>query len=375
MSPAADSLAATAVLREHLGRVLAPSTTPVCPAIDPTDEMLTYPIQVLGRSATDAVLEYFQVGNATFSLLSQVLDWLGTDWARVGSVLDFASGYGRVARFLAAAGARLTVADIVAPAVEFQRRELGVAGFLSTTQPERAPIGGPHDFISVISLFSHLPATTFTQWLQRLGAALAPGGVLLFTTHGEAAFAREGGKRLPPNGFSFHRASESKRLDTAEYGTSFVHPQYVERLVAAQKGLSLLAVVPHGLNDHQDVYVVGRDRARPATTLQLVPVPKVCIDVAERRTDGSVHAAGWALDGTGREPAPSVRLFAGAAALGAAALGQPRPDLVPVFQSARAAAGGWQIAADAGAVGDGWVTAVAEDGRGRRGFACRHLPE
>ena len=374
MTLGADPLATTTALREVLGRVLSPTRVPLCAAIAPADEMLTYPMQVLGRSATDAVLEYFQVGNATFALLTQVLDWLGTSWSKVGRVLDFASGYGRVARFLAAAGcAEVTVADILAPAVEFQQRVLGVRGFVSTTRPERAPIGGPYDFVSVISLFSHLPEATFARWLQRLGEALAPGGVLVFTTHGEAAFAREGGKVLPASGFSFHRASESSQLDTAEYGTSFVHPRYVERLLARQKVLSLLAVVPHGLNDHQDLYVVGRGRVRPPTALQLVPVPRLCIDIAERRADGRVHAAGWALDGAGREPARSVAAFVGTDDLGPASIGHRRPDLVQVFRSESAAGGGWQLDAATGGDDAAWLTVLAEDARARRGFACRRL--
>jgi SAM-dependent methyltransferase len=374
MTAGPDPLAATTTLASHLGRILSRSAEPVCPAIHPADEMLTYPMQVLGRSATEAVIEYFQVGNATFSLLTQVLEWLDTSWPRVGSVLDFASGYGRVARFVAAAGCpRVTVADILAPAVAFQQQVLGVQGFVSTTSPDRTQLGGPYDFISVISLFSHLPEATFAGWLRRLTGALAPGGTLLFTTHGPAALAREGGQPLPARGFSFHRASESSQLDTSEYGTSFVHPDYVQRLLGKLRGTSLLAMVPLGLNDHQDVYVVGRGRTRPPAPLQLAPPPRICIDAAQRHPDGSVHANGWALDGTGHQPVRSVTGYLGDHCLGGATLGLARPDLVPVFHSDRAADGGWRLDNPTATPPATWFTALAEDDRGRRGFAYRPL--
>ncbi|HEX5050787.1 MAG TPA: methyltransferase domain-containing protein [Planctomycetota bacterium] len=374
MSPGADPLAATAMLRRHLGRVLAPTSGALCTAIHPADEMLTYPMQVLGRSAHDAVLEYFQVGHATFSLLTQVLEWLSTSWPRLGNLLDFAAGYGRVARFLATSGcAQVTVSDILPGAVEFQAEVLGVRGLPSNASPDRADLRGPYEFISVISLFSHLPEATFAGWLRRLTGALAPGGTMVFTTHGELAFAREAGTGLRSNGLVFHAASESAQLDRSSYGTTFVHPDHVRRLIAGLPHASLLAMVPHGLNEHQDVYVVGRDRPAPDVPLRLSPPPKVHVDEAERRADGTLHAAGWALDGWGREPVASVRLFAAERSLGPARLGGSRPDLARVFGSARAGEGGWSSGSHEPVAPADWLTALAVDAGGRRGFACRAL--
>ena len=370
-----DPIAATAALRQHLGQIVTTSTAGICPAIHADDEMFTYPIRVLGRSAAESVVEYFQVGSATFAMLTQTLAWLGRSWPRVGRVLDFASGYGRVSRFLARAGcAQVVISDILAPAVAFQRQALGVTGFVSASRPDEVDLQGPYDFIAVISLFSHLPRPTFAGWLARLCTALAPGGAMLFTTHGEMAYAQSTKQKLAPSAFIFHRASESERLGKSEYGSTFVHPSHVQALIAKMPSISLLGFVPHGLNDHQDVFVVGRQCQTPREPLRFVPIPKVCIDVAERGSDGSLRAAGWALDGPCRAPVRAVTLFLGNQLAIAAEIGQARPDLVSVFRSERASAGGWQATARLPEPTPAWLTALAEDEQGLRGFCCRPLP-
>ena len=75
------------------------------------------------------------------------------------------------------------------------------------------------DLIYVGSLYSHLPRERFEAYLRRMFDALAPQGLLIFTTHGDAV---EPGIPKEPGGFTFVPSSESERLDTQEYGSSFV---------------------------------------------------------------------------------------------------------------------------------------------------------
>src|SRR5436305_12946128 len=70
-------------------------------AIHAGDEMLAFLAGTRGGDRDRALADYFLSGFQAAGVLRQLLDrWFGGA-ARAGSVLDFASGYGRVTRFLA----------------------------------------------------------------------------------------------------------------------------------------------------------------------------------------------------------------------------------------------------------------------------------
>ena len=76
------------------------------------------------------------------------------------------------------------------------------------------------DVIFVASLFSHLPERRFVPWLRWLYRRLAPGGVLVVSTHGPESLLP--GRALPAGGFHFETLSESRRLTGDEYGSTWV---------------------------------------------------------------------------------------------------------------------------------------------------------
>src|SRR5690606_30283758 len=114
----------------------------------------------------------------------------------------------------------LDVADVVPGSVDFLKERLRVGGFYSTHRPEDLVLPQRYEIVFVLSLFSHLPESTWGDWLQRLYAGLDVGGVLIVTTHGETS-ARVLGVTLPENGFLFVPSSESKALSGDEYGSTF----------------------------------------------------------------------------------------------------------------------------------------------------------
>ncbi|HVS02889.1 MAG TPA: class I SAM-dependent methyltransferase, partial [Thermoanaerobaculia bacterium] len=83
-----------------------------------------------------ALVDYFQSGWSLARTLRQVLAWR---WGEhlPGRVLDFACGFGRGTRYLVRLlpAETVTVADIFAEAVAFQRQLLGVRGFVSAADP------------------------------------------------------------------------------------------------------------------------------------------------------------------------------------------------------------------------------------------------
>jgi SAM-dependent methyltransferase len=99
------------------------------------------------------------------------------------SILEFASGYGRVSRHLPKVipEATLTACDIHAEAVRFIDW-LGVESILSRENPDDFNAGRAFDVVFALSFFSHIPQTTWTRRLRRLLDCTLPGGLLIFTT-------------------------------------------------------------------------------------------------------------------------------------------------------------------------------------------------
>lgn len=201
-------------------------------AISPDDDIFRF----FAHHPTSAqpLRDYLADGWRSLAELHRALDASGRSLFRQARVLEFASGHGRFTRHLAEVlppGA-LTVSDIVPGAVDFLRQHWPVDGFDSCADPARLEAPGRFDLVFVLSLFSHLPASTWTAWLQRLWDLVAPGGVLVFSTHGLRC-AEDAGLALPEDGFLFFASSESQALDGQAYGTSFTAPAWVERAIAS----------------------------------------------------------------------------------------------------------------------------------------------
>ena len=94
----------------------------------------------------------------------------------------------------------------------------------------------------VASLFSHLAFGHWSDWLQRLYSMVAPGDLLLFSTHGpyprDEIYGEHARSRMETktDGFSFLRTNEmSGRLAAEYYGSAFVEETFVEGRVAAHR--------------------------------------------------------------------------------------------------------------------------------------------
>ena len=166
----------------------------------------------LGDSLGDydmAQVEYFRTGMAIADAHAQILRSRFRDLAAI-SLLDFASGYGRVTRFYRSLlePSRICVADLQEDAVDFQRRTLGVEGFVSRVDPNDLAVARRFDAVFATSLFTHLPAGLFEAWLQFLLRLLRPGGILVFSTLDRAL--HDGGAPPGDPAFHFERRSESR---------------------------------------------------------------------------------------------------------------------------------------------------------------------
>jgi len=212
------------------------------------------------HSSRNPLRDYLADGWRTLSELMVLLEAVEQPLLKTRSMLEFASGHGRFTRHLVKTlgAARVVVSDVVPSAVEFSRGTFGVDGFLSASVPENVQWPARYDLVFVLSLFSHLPKSTWSRWLKVLYESVAPGGLLVFSTHGTKA-ADFDHVTLDEEGFFFAASSESTAIDEQEYGTAFTSEAFVLKRIAETMGADkLVHKAPVHFWNHQDAYVLRK---------------------------------------------------------------------------------------------------------------------
>ncbi|HXO29545.1 MAG TPA: class I SAM-dependent methyltransferase [Thermoanaerobaculia bacterium] len=305
------------------------------------DEMLHFFLYTQRYPFEQALAAYFDSGRQIWKTVRQILSWRFGSPRACSRFLDFASGYGRLTRHIVAELPKesVWVSDIYAEAVAFQERTFGVKGIVSASDPQDLRFETSFDCILVSSLFTHLPAVRFSGWLRRLGAALTPGGMLLFSVH-DLSLRREGPP--PASGIAFSPQSESGSLSTEEYGTAWVSEEYVRSAVKAALGDCAVHRIPRGLANIQDIYVVIADAdlaATAATTvfagLRVQPGLVGFVEHCSRYGRRRCQLSGWV---TGH-PLQEVRVRIDGALAAASRALEPRDNL-PFLSDPIA---GWQL--------------------------------
>lgn len=230
--------------------------TGVNAVISPDDDIFRF---FVGHpTSRNPLRDYLADGWRTQSELQRVLDLADKSLFRCNSFLEFASGHGRFTRHLAQVlpQGSVTVSDVVPGSVEFLCHHFGVQGFASSTQPSALQVPGRYEVVFVLSLFSHLPDSTWAAWLAKLHSAVAPGGVLVFSTHGEKC-AQASRVNWDANGYAFFPSSESHAIDGAEYGTTYTSADYVKRAIATVAPRANVFHLPATFWGNQDAFVVS----------------------------------------------------------------------------------------------------------------------
>ena len=185
-------------------------------------------------------------------------------------VLDFACGCGRLSRYLAMhPGVEVFGADVNPDLVAWCQTNLpAVQTVLNRVAPPMAFRSDYFDLVFALSVFSHLPERRGAAWLAEVARVMAPGALLIATTHGmptlrtirnspahRAMFTMNEAdvdamlERLPAEGFVYRRYGE-KSLRAAkaghEYGNAFIHPAYISRTWNTDL-LELIEHIPGGL--------------------------------------------------------------------------------------------------------------------------------
>jgi SAM-dependent methyltransferase len=354
--------------------------TPICDGVDlgvhEEDEMWRLFYYRGSQNLDKSLVMYFHSGWKIWSIYRQILAWHFGAPGRVGKILDFASGYGRVTRFIVRdiPPERVWISDIYARGVEFQRQRFGVHSLVSTSDPADFHCDERFDAILVSSLFSHLPAQTFLPWLRKLLGLLTPGGVLVFSVHDEALLpAGHSGKgELAARGLYFEEESESGSLSRAQYGTAWVTEGYVraalDRMASDTSGLSV-ARYSHGFANFQDLYVaVGRpgvDFSGLDVTGGIDGALDHCGFVFPRQ----IQISGWSVDRASSEPLREIRVCIDGQAAASSTDLHPYPDAAALFPMENVQPVRWQLSFDLPERADhnsALLTLAAVDAAGRK---------
>jgi SAM-dependent methyltransferase len=229
--------------------------------LDHRDEMYQYfNSSGAGNSKIENQRNYFLSGQKALRSLKNILANQGIALPQVTSLLEFASGYGRITRFLVTRinPQKITVSDIDFAAVQSNSATFGTLPLASSEHPSTFVCDRKFEVIFVASLFTHLNHALWILWLQRLYELLEPGGLLIFSTRDLEDYPLNDFIEFVEDGFAFEKSNETMgRLKVNIYGTTLVKEAWVRKNIQEHGVGELVAYHPRKLW-RQDVYVIRR---------------------------------------------------------------------------------------------------------------------
>jgi SAM-dependent methyltransferase len=201
-------------------------------------------------------------------------------------VLDFGCGCGRLTRYLDRSDYEAFACDLNLDLVAWCQQNLPNVRTVRNNSAPPLPFGDASiDFAYLLSVLTHLPEAAANAWLTDLSRLLAPGGVLVVTTHGLPALetirtskqhremfgltdefaVAELARAVAERGHVFisYRDAQAHLVGDAnvgvEYGSTFVDPSYACKTFAHI--FDVAEHYPGGLRGWQDVFVLRKPKA------------------------------------------------------------------------------------------------------------------
>lgn len=209
--------------------------------------------------------QYFDVGESGLDAVLWGLDCAGKSQSSVKLILDYASGYGRVARWLDAHfnEATITAVDADEKSVEALSAILKLRALPADLSMKKR-LGGPFDAIWMGSLITHLRESDTIRILKYMKSHLSHNGVFIGTMHGPYVTERIRSKEKT---YGLEAGAQSKLLrdyDNSGYGFGeYYHdPNYgiatwsqdKMKEVLKDSGLQFVAYEERLWANHQDVF-------------------------------------------------------------------------------------------------------------------------
>lgn len=173
---------------------------------------------MLYDDSEERIANYVQAAQSAMENLEAALATVDRTFEDVRSCLDFGCGYGRVLRLLQQkiSPRRITACDVDAAGVRFCAAEFGVKPLVSSWKIREIQLGD-YDLVWSGSVLTHLDGDDGDALLKLLAKSLVPGGVLVFSIHGQ--YCRDGLAHL--YGGLYAGEAEAIRGEVAEQGYSF----------------------------------------------------------------------------------------------------------------------------------------------------------
>lgn len=175
------------------------------------------------------------------------------------TILDFAAGYGCVARHFrnVIPEAKVVTIDFEDKAMYFNTAHLGVQAAVADANPARVNPFFQFDLVYAVSFFTRMPRDRIGPWLEKLAQFAKAGGLVVFTTHGTATH-RDHLPHIAVNeeGFGYERTSGQRDLD--ERGHAITYPRLVFKEIARLRNVDPVLFQAAAWWGHQDLYVVRK---------------------------------------------------------------------------------------------------------------------
>ena len=214
---------------------------------------------------------YFKVGLSAMRSIEEALR--AAKLSSVGRALDLPCGHGRVLRFLVRRfeQAQFTACDLDRDGVDFCAQMFGATPSYSDTDLDALSFDVRFDLIWCGSLVTHLDEPATRALFRLFARHLAPGGLLIFTAHGDYV-----ARRMPTGEFDYMLAGGQVETITRRYaatgfgyedyagqngyGVSLTSPAWIRaQLTAASSGLREVYFRERAWDDHHDVYGYARE--------------------------------------------------------------------------------------------------------------------
>lgn len=218
-----------------------------------------------------ALRTYYSVGLCALRCIEAAVEAAGV--SSIERALDMPCGHGRVLRFLTARfpQARFTACDLDRDGVSFCATTFGARGVVSRTDLEMLVLDDQFDLIWCGSLVTHLDQAGIESLMRFFHRQLRPGGLLVFSTHGEQAV--ENMRRGKLFGYGLPREVASAVLRSYEavgfgyadypktpgYGVSFSEPAWIRKTLAPLGAWREVYFAKSGWSGHHDIFGFVRE--------------------------------------------------------------------------------------------------------------------
>ena len=208
---------------------------------------------------------YYKVGLSAIRCIDEAVAQANSQ--AVQTILDLPCGSGRVLRFLAQrfAEAEVTACEIQSGPVQFCVRTFGARPAYSSVNLDEVELAKKFDLIWCGSLATHLNQRDIVALLRLFVRHLSPGGLAVFTTHGDFAAQRVARREfdysIPEDQIerlvhNYRRAGYGFADYAGErnWGVSLTSSEWIRARVDELGGLREVYFKEHGWDNHQDVF-------------------------------------------------------------------------------------------------------------------------